>query len=164
MTKSPSKNITICLDANIFLNVWRREADPKTKALLWKSSSLLLKKIIEGRFIALTSITTIMETLHVIRVYSNVQALDWRAECQKAEALLRGYHVEFIYPDALSMSTAYELFWNNQLDPYDAILASVALHEKADVIVSRDEDLRKRTGSIIKVITPEEIVEKAQNL
>lgn len=150
--------MTICLDANIFLNVWKRETDPKTKALLWQGSSLLLKEIIEEKFIAFTSITTIMEILHVIRVFSNTKGLDWRVECQKAEGLLRRYGIEFIYPDALSMSVAYELFWNNQLDPYDSILASIALHEKADAIISRDEDLRKRTSSIIKVMTPEEII------
>ena len=39
--------IRVCIDTNVFLNVWNKEIDPKTKAELWKGSAQVLQLIEE---------------------------------------------------------------------------------------------------------------------
>lgn len=58
----------IYIDTNIFFNVWNKEIDPKSGKELWRSSRDLLEKIERNEFEAITSITTIMEIVHVFRV------------------------------------------------------------------------------------------------
>ena len=58
----------IYIDTNIFFNVWNEEIDQKSGKELWKSSRDLLEKIERNEFEAITSITTIMEIVHVFRV------------------------------------------------------------------------------------------------
>jgi len=46
---------------------------------------------------------------------------------------------------------------DRQLDPYDAVAISIALHESVDVFVSRDGKLRRKTVGLIDVKEPEEL-------
>jgi predicted nucleic acid-binding protein len=58
----------IYIDTNIFFNVWNEEVDPKNGKELWKSSKEILEKTERKEFEAVTSITTLMEIVHVFRV------------------------------------------------------------------------------------------------
>ena len=59
--------IRVYIDTNIFLNVWNREIDSKTKIELWKSSAQVLRLIEEKKIRGLTSLTTLMEIVHAFR-------------------------------------------------------------------------------------------------
>ena len=48
--------IRIYIDTNVFLNVWNKEIDPKTKAELWKGSAQVLQLIEEEKVKGLTSL------------------------------------------------------------------------------------------------------------
>lgn len=147
---------TICLDANVVLNVWRKEVDSQTGAELWKDSSSLLKKIRTGEYVGVMSIVSAMEVLQPVRAALQEQGLKWEERCRRLEQSLRRYGIRFVVPDVVAMADAYEYFWTNHLDPFDAITVSVAIHQNSDVIVSRDHDLRRRAEKLIPVLEPEE--------
>ena len=52
---------------------------------------------------------------------------------------------------------SFTYFMDRQLDPYDAVAISIALHESVDVFVSRDGKLRRKTVGLIDVKEPEEL-------
>lgn len=95
------------IDANIILNVWRQEKDPKTGKELWKGSGAVLERIELGEDQGIIGITTVMEVLHAVRVGAIENDLDW--------------------------------------------------HENADVFVSRDGKLKRKTAGLIAVKEPEEL-------
>lgn len=145
------------IDANIILNVWRREKDPKTGRELWKGSGEVLERIELGEAQGIIGITTVMEVLHAVRVGAIEKDLDWHKEVDKAIDKLRRYEIEFIIPTDVIMADSFTYFTDKQLDPYDAVAISVAIHENADVFVSRDGKLKKKTAGLIDVKEPEEL-------
>ena len=72
------------IDANIILNVWRQEKDPKTGKELWKGSGDVLERIELGEDQGIIGITTVMEVLHAVRVGAIEKDLDWHKEVDKA--------------------------------------------------------------------------------
>lgn len=59
--------IRVYIDTNVFLNVWNKEIDTKTKAELWKSSAQVLQLVEEEKIRGITSLTTLMEVIHAFR-------------------------------------------------------------------------------------------------
>jgi len=145
------------LDANVVLNVWRREVDPKTGAELWRASNSLLKKIRAGEYGGVMSIVSAMEVIQPVRAALQERGLKWEEKCRGLERSLRRYGIMFVAPDVVAMADAYEYFWVNRLDPFDAITVSVAIHQNSAALVSRDRDLRRRAGKLIPVLEPEEL-------
>ena len=145
------------IDANIILNVWRGEKDPKTGKELWKGSGKLLERIELEEEQGIIGITTVMEVLHAVRVGAMEKGLDWREEVDKAIDKLRKYGLDFVIPSDVIMANSFTYFMDRQLDPYDAVAISIALHESVDVFVSRDGKLRRKTVRLIDVKEPEEL-------
>ena len=137
------------IDANIILNVWRGEKDPKTGKELWKGSGKLLERIELEEEQGIIGITTVMEVLHAVRVGAMEKGLDWREEVDKAIDKLRKYGLDFVIPSDVIMANSFTYFMDRQLDPYDAVAISIALHESVDVFVSRDGKLRRKTVGLM---------------
>jgi len=149
--------VILYIDANIILNVWRGEKDPKTGKELWKGSGKLLERIELEEEQGIIGITTVMEVLHAVRVGAMEKGLDWREEVDKAIDKLRKYGLDFVIPSDVIMANSFTYFMDRQLDPYDAVAISIALHESVDVFVSRDGKLRRKTVGLIDVKEPEEL-------
>jgi len=141
--------VILYIDANIILNVWRGEKDPKTGKELWKGSGKLLERIELEEEQGIIGITTVMEVLHAVRVGAMEKGLDWREEVDKAIDKLRKYGLDFVIPSDVIMANSFTYFMDRQLDPYDAVAISIALHESVDVFVSRDGKLRRKTVGLM---------------
>jgi|Deesub1362A_J573_1020465.scaffolds.fasta_scaffold00266_59 predicted nucleic acid-binding protein len=144
----------VYVDANIVLNLWRKETDPKTGRELWRSSGKLLEKIELGEFTGIMGITTVMEILHAVRVYTKNK----NQEVKKAIESLRRYGIKFIIPTEVIMADAFVYFMERHFDPYDAVAISVAVHENAIAFASRDKSLGKKATDLINVKEPDELV------
>ena len=123
----------IYIDTNIFFNVWNEEVDPKTGTELWRSSKDILEKIEQKKFDAITSITTIMEIVHVFRVRgkSYNEAIDD----------IKKLNVKINAPDSWVMIKALEYQMEYELDPYDSIAFAIAETAGCEIFVTRDKKI-----------------------
>lgn len=137
------------VDTNIFLNVWNKEIDPKSEKELWKGSKDFLKKIEKREYQGITSITTIMEIVHVFKV----RGRDYKEALRDLKKL--GIHV--LVPDSWTMIKALEYEIEHDLDPYDSIAFAVAESAESEIFVTRDEKLKKGIRPLIKALEPEKV-------
>lgn len=98
-----------------------------------------------------------MEVLHAIRVGTTGKNLDEKKEVNKAIDKLKRYELDFVIPNNLIMADSFSYFMERNLDPYDAVAISVALHEKVDIFITRDRKLKDKTTDLIKTEEPENI-------
>jgi len=78
---SESGKMRVCIDTNVFLNVWFREVDPKTGKELWRFSAEFLKRL--GNFQSFTSRSVIVEVKKVL----SECGVDERKILEKVEAV-----------------------------------------------------------------------------
>jgi len=116
------------LDANIFIY-----ATINTKDLGEKSRSLL-KEIQQGEEQAITSALTFDEVFWEIKKHTAELAFE------ACEAMLNFPNLEIIPADKEVVSSALQVIRAYHLAPRDAIHAATAIAEKADCILSMDND------------------------
>ena len=144
--------IRIYIDTNVFLNVWNKEIDPKTKAELWKGSAQVLQLIEEEKVKGLTSLMALMEIVHAFR----------RRKRNYEDAIrdLENLGIDIFVPNSFTLLRAFELQLGYELDPYDSIALAVALESNCDYLITRDEDFAEKVNNLIKVCTPEEFLKE----
>jgi len=140
----------IYIDTNIFFNVWNEEIDPKSGKALWKGSKELLDKIEKKEFDAITSITTIMEIVHVFRV----RGKDYNEAIDDIKKL----NIKINAPDSWVMIKALEYQMEYELDPYDSIAFAIADTAECEIFVTRDGKIIKNIRSKMRGAEPEEIL------
>jgi predicted nucleic acid-binding protein len=91
--------ISIYVDTNIFLNVWNEEIDPKSGKELWKGSKAFLSASEQGQYVGVTSITTLMEIVHVFKIAGK----DYNEGLKDLKKL--GIHI--LVPDSWTMMKAF---------------------------------------------------------
>ncbi len=142
--------VKLYIDTNIFFNVWNKEIDPKTKKELWKGSKEILAKIENKEFEAVTSITTLMEIVHVFKVR------DW--DYKEALDDVRKLNVHIYAPDSWVMIKALEYQMDYDLDPYDAIAFATADTMGSEIFITRDGKLIRNIKSKMRGAEPEELL------
>lgn len=150
----------IIIDSNIILNVWEHEEDPGSGYPLWESSSILLEKIRTHEFTGFLSISTIMELAHFFKVKAIQYGTDPKAAIERALSDINSIGFHQLSADAFTLPDALSYIINDFLDPFDAILVSIAISEGLDAIISRDKKLKIKASSLIPVLTPEEFLDK----
>ncbi|MCX9010431.1 MAG: type II toxin-antitoxin system VapC family toxin [Candidatus Methanoperedens sp.] len=140
----------IYIDTNIFLNVWNKEIDPKNGKELWKGSKEILDKIENNDFEAITSITAVMEVVHIFKV----RGMDYN------EALddLRQLNVRIYSPDSWVMIKALEYQMEYDLDPYDSIAFATADTIGCEILVTRDKKFIRNIKNKMRGAEPEELL------
>lgn len=93
--------------------MWNEEVDPKSGKELWRGSKEFLKKIESGECEGVTSITTLMEIVHVFKVGEK--------DYNKALKDLRKVGIRILVPDSWTMIRAFEYEIERDLDPHDMI-------------------------------------------
>lgn len=139
-------NSPLYLDSNIFLNVIYREAP------LNEASGKLLEKVELGELQALTSAVTILEVKLVM-----ARLGDWSA-AGRAAAIIKDLKNLRIVP--LNESTddlAADHVVEDKITVHDAYHLATAVTEKAEIFVTRDEELGVKIRRYIKVMAPEEL-------
>jgi predicted nucleic acid-binding protein len=148
----------IIIDSNIIINVWNSEINPKTGFPLWEGSSTLLQNIRLKKFRGCLSITTIMEIIHRVRITAENANENPDHEIKMALSDINNIGFRRFSPDSLTLTNALSFIADLKLDPFDAILLSIAVNEGMDAVISRDEKLRKKASGMIPVLTPEEFL------
>jgi predicted nucleic acid-binding protein len=140
----------IYIDTNIFFNVWNEEVDPKNGKELWKSSKEILEKTERKEFEAATSITTLMEIVHVFRVRGK--------DYNEAIDDVRRLNIRIYAPDSWVMIKALEYQMEYELDPYDSIAFAIAETTESEIFVTRDKKLIRNIRAKMHGAEPEEIL------
>jgi predicted nucleic acid-binding protein len=141
----------IYIDTNIFFNVWNEEIDQKSGTELWKSSRDVLEKTEQKKFDAITSITTIMEIVHVFRVRGR--------NYNEAIDDIKRLNVKINVPDSWVMIKALEYQMEYELDLYDSIAFAVAQTAGCQILVTRDEKIIKNIKPKMRGAKPEELLD-----
>jgi len=138
----------LLIDTNVFLNVIRGEPG------LADASEELLNMVHRGVFTGLASSVAIMETkwvLHEKREYG---------KAARAVSLMEDV-VEFVSLDKEIAKEAMDIKIVRRLELLDSVHVSSAVMRGA-VLVTRDDELRRRVEDLVPVMTPEQVLEKSQ--
>jgi len=141
----------VYIDTNVFLNIWFREADPKTGRELWRFSAEFLKRL--GRFKSLTSRNILFE----VRKILGECGVDEEEILEKVEAvkIIVDKVVKITKQDRVE---AHRLMVERGIeDVFDARNAAVCKRLNA-VLVSRDRELASKLEGYIRVAEPEELL------
>ncbi len=133
------------IDSNISLNILLEERRD------YENSIKLLKDVENKKFIGVTTLINLMEILFVLRKVCKDAEL-----IKTVENFFEIENLKVIIPNEFHVLEAYNLQKKFKFHPNDAIFVSVAKSE-TEVIVTRDEELRRNASVIVKCITPEEI-------
>ncbi|WP_297505969.1 PIN domain-containing protein [Thermococcus sp.] len=142
--------IRVYLDTNVLLNVWFKEEDPKTGDELWKAPLRILKLVETGEIEGLVSIFTLMESAHVFKRN--------KLNPEKVKEI-EDIGIEVYVPNELALIDAFSFQLKLGTDPYDSVALASALASGCDVLITRDEDFRKKAENQIMVLSPEEFLE-----
>jgi predicted nucleic acid-binding protein len=149
---------SIIVDTNIILNVWEHEENPKTGISLWRGSADLLVKIRSREVSGFLAISSIMELAHFIKVKAILLGVDPKGAIEQGLSDISSIGFRQLSADTFTMPHALSFIINNYLDPFDAILVSIAVNEGIDAIISRDKKLKKKASKLIPILTPEEFL------
>ena len=138
------------LDTNVLLNVWFKEEDPKTGARLWDAPFRILKLVENGSIEGVVSIFTLMESAHVFKRNG--------VNPEKTKEI-ENIGIEVYVPDELTLIDAFSFQLKLGTDPYDSVALASALASGCDVLITRDEDFRRKAGGQITMLSPEEFLE-----
>lgn len=137
----------VLVDTNIFLNVARDEGE------FAEGSEELLGRIQAGKIKGFSSCVVLMESkwaLHEKKEY---------AKAERVSALIEEI-VEILPIDKEIAKEAVDLKIRRKIELFDSIHVTTAIMEKA-ILVTRDEELKKKTEDLVNVKTPEEIIKDA---
>lgn len=148
----------IIVDSNIFINVWSKETDPKSGLELWKSSSEIIAAAKNGKIKGHISIINVFELVHFMRNKANACGRDPQDAMYRALAKIEDFNFKRIVPDSFTVSETLPIILDLHLDPFDAMLVSVAVNEGMDAVISRDKKLKKKASKLIPILTPEEFL------
>jgi len=136
--------LIVLIDTNIFLNVIREEKG------FHKSSEELLRKVQSREITGLASCVALMEVKWALFERKEY------AKADKAVALIEEI-VEIVPVDREIAKEAIDLKIKKKTELLDSIhVVTAAMHNA--VLVTRDDDLRKKVEDIISVREPEDIL------
>lgn len=141
--------MNLLIDTNVFLNVIRAEPG------LADASEELLNMVHRGVFTGLASSVAIMETkwvLHEKREYG---------KAERAVSLMEDV-VEFVPLDKEIAKEAMDIKIVRRLGLLDSVHVSTALMRDA-ILVTRDDELRRRVEDMVPVMTPDQVLEEAKD-
>ena len=150
----------IIVDANIFLNVLKRETDFRTGKPLWKPSSTLLTYVSDGILRGNICFVTVLEIVHAVRVNACKSGSDETVAMRLALKAISDFGFKQIIPEPFILQNSLSFMFDLRIDPYDAVLLATALGTDMDAIISRDEKFTAKASKLIPVLSPEELLEK----
>lgn len=150
----------LIVDANIVLNVWWREVDPRGGEPPWESSSKILSAAREGLIRCHICLVNVFELVHHVRVRASRSGKDPEAAIQLALKNIVDFNIKQIVPEPFTLSKSLNLIVQYFIDPFDAVLVATAVDGGMDCIISRDRKLKKKAAALIPVLTPEEFLSK----
>ena len=139
----------VIIDTNIFLNVVREEKQ------FTEASEQLLRKVQSKEITGLASCIALIETKWALFEKKEY------AKADKAVSLIEDI-VEVVPVDKEVAKEAFDLKINRRVELLDSIHAATAIIHNA-VLVTRDEDLRRKVDDIVTVKKPEDILKKLAN-
>ena len=138
----------VLVDTNIFLNIAREERE------FLDSSEELLKRVRRGKIEGLASCVMLMEIKWAL--YEKGEP----AKADRAISLIEEL-VRIVPVDKEIAKEAIEIKIRKKLELLDSIHVTTAIFQDA-ILVTRDDDIRKKCEDIATIRTPEEILEEKE--
>jgi len=138
----------VLVDTNIFLNIAREEKE------FLDGSEELLKRIRREKIEGLASCVMLMEIKWALYEKGEL------AKADKAVSLIEEM-VRIVPVDKEIAKEAIEMKIRKKLELLDSIHVTTAIFQDA-ILVTRDDDIRKKCGDIATIRTPEEVLEEKE--
>jgi len=138
----------VLVDTNIFLNIAREERE------FLDSSEELLKRARRGKIEGLASCVMLMEIKWALYEKGEL------AKADRAISLIEEL-VRIVPVDKEIAKEAIEIKIRKKLELLDSIHVTTAIFQDA-ILVTRDDDIRKKCEDIATIRTPEEILEEKE--
>lgn len=138
----------VLVDTNIFLNIAREEKE------FLDGSEELLKRITRGKIEGLASCVVLMEIKWALYEKGEL------AKADKAISLIEEL-VRIVSVDKEIAKEAIEIKIRKKLELLDSIHVTTAIVQDA-ILVTRDDDIRKKCEDIATIRTPEEVLEEKE--
>jgi predicted nucleic acid-binding protein len=136
--------MNVVIDTNVFLNVIRAEPG------LLEASEELLRRALRGEVTGLASSVALIEVRWVLHEKKEF------GKSEKAVAMIEEI-VDIVSVDGEIAKEAIDIKIERSLELLDSIHAVSAASRNA-VLVTRDDDLRRRVEDIVRVNTPEQVL------
>jgi predicted nucleic acid-binding protein len=137
------------IDTSVYLNLWKKEIDPKTGLKFWKITEHFLQKIEEDNATIVYSGFILKELRFMLgrRFYEKRQIFSDNARFVKAIANEQDYN----------LARGLEKKFNYKISFFDCMHIMLAIKEKA-ILVSRDKKLLEYAKRYCKAGKPEEFL------
>lgn len=136
----------VLIDTNIFLNVIRSEPE------FVDASEELLNMVHEGGLTGLAASVVLIETKWVLHEKRE------HGKAEKAVSLIEEI-VEIVPLDKEIAKEAIDIKIERKLELLDSVHVASAMMRNA-VLVTRDDDLRRRVEDIVSIKTPEQVLQE----
>lgn len=142
---------SVILDTDVIVNWLTQEVETITGKNLWSAPYRIITQVEDKKLKGIISLTTILEIRFLLR---RKKGLSEKNIATVIEDLVR--ILEISIPDEITLLRANKLQAQYPLDPFDAILLSLALATKPFKLISRDADFLKIAAKFLPVCIPED--------
>ena len=141
----------LLLDTDVVINWLAKEVSVEIE--LWKASYEIIREVEQGKIRGFLSLFSLLEVRFVLRrkkKFSN----------EKIEKLINDISeiFEITIPDEIVLLRANRLQMENKMDPFDAILLSLAILLKPIRLITRDKEFRSIANLYVDALTPEDFL------
>lgn len=143
----------ILLDTDVIINWLTKETETVTRKELWKAPFEIISRIEAGQLKGFISLLTVFEIRFFLRRKKKISENQVNADVQKLTEI-----IEVLIPDEIELLRANKLQSEYPLDPFDAILFSLALGIPEVTLISRDREFLRFASRFVEVSSPEEIL------
>ena len=143
----------ILIDTDVIINWLTKETETVTRKELWKAPFEIISRIEAGRLKGFISLLTVFEIRFFLRRKKKISESQVNADVQKLTEI-----IEVLIPDEIELLRANKLQSEYPLDPFDAILFSLALGIPEVILISRDREFLRFASRFVEVSSPEEII------
>ncbi len=143
----------ILIDTDVIINWLTKETETITDKELWKAPFEIISRIEAGQLEGFISLLTVFEIRFFLRRKKKISESQVNADVQKLTEI-----IEVLIPDEIELLRANKLQGEYPLDPFDAILFSLALGIPEVTLISRDREFLRFASRFVEVSSPEEFL------
>jgi len=143
----------VLLDTDVLVNWLLKETETATNKNIWAAPFKIIGRVESGEIKGCVSLTSLLEIRFLMRRKKAVPDKEVNADIATLTNLF-----EVLIADEIQLLRADKLQEKYPLDPFDAIILSIALSLPTATLISRDTQLLKIAAKLTESATPEEFL------
>src|SRR3989338_215846 len=146
---------TLLLDTDVIVNWLLKETETATNKNLWKAPFEIIARVEAKEIKGFISLTSLLEIRFLLRRKKGYPPSQVNGDIDKLTGLF-----EIVIPDEIELLRANKLQNEYPLDPFDAIVLSLALSVPSAILISRDVKFLKISSRLTESLNPDQLLNK----